>query len=31
VKNQQILMQFSLLDLTMNGTCDIWTSPTSPN
>jgi len=24
-------MQFSLLDLMVNDTCDIWTSPTSPN
>jgi len=31
VKNQRILMQFSLLDLTMNDTCGgICTSPTSP-
>jgi len=31
VKNQPIFMQFSLLELTMNDTCDGMTSPTSPN
>jgi len=24
-------MQFSLLDLMVNDTCDAWTSPSSPN
>jgi len=31
VKNERILMQFSLAELTMNDTGDGMNSPTSPN